>query len=133
MKPRTTALSGHSLSLECCRAPQRGTIAGYFQHLRQRTIPCVPCTKARNTYLAEMIAAWAPGAGNPAQERCRAFVENYLYLIDTGETNAEAIARRLATTPPALERRLYRLGLHVLHPPVDQRATVRHKRLAVAA
>lgn len=126
----------HGLSKECCRAPLRGTIAGYVQHHNFGDNPCPPCMAARNAYLQEQIEAWAAVVPmDRRQEGMKVFAEDYLYLIATGETHPEMIAKRMRTNRRAMERRLYRVGIPLLHQPIlrpTERPTQQH-RAKVAA
>jgi hypothetical protein len=112
-------------------------MAGYAQHSARHTTPCTPCLRARTDYLDEMLAVWAPDGTNHARRNTREFVEDYLYLVSTGETHGETIAARLGTNQPAMERRLHKHGIHILHTnrAANGRPTgsAQHKRLAVAA
>ena len=128
----------HGISKECCRPPLRGTVAGFVQHNAAHTTLCGPCVTARRTYLHETIAdrALRPAPRTWQERATRAFVEDYMDLIATGETHPEMIASRLGTTPQALERRLHRNGIHILHNPrpiPTQRPTTQPRRSAVAA
>jgi hypothetical protein len=125
---------------QCCPPALRGTIEGYVKHHQQSpAAPCAQSMDARRAYITEQTQAWA--AKTPANGRERntqAFAEDYLYLIATGETHAETIALRLGTNQVALERRLKRIGLHILHSPRPRpsqkptRTVQRHRAKAAA-
>jgi hypothetical protein len=111
----------HAKYKDACH-DSRGTQAGWQLHKTGNGTPCRECTAAHRDYLADLFRQYGPICEpthtNPARQ---AFCENYVWLIMTGETNAEVIARRLGCNSVAtMERHLYRVGLHPLHESVPR-------------
>jgi len=98
--------------------PYRGTETGWAKHRQSNAQPCTECHGAHRVYMDKVIRQYGPGRrrithSNPGRQH---FCEDYIYLIMTGETNGEAIARRLGfTSVEVLNRYTYRVGLHPLH------------------
>lgn len=97
----------------------KGTMRGYALHSRSRTVPCLACMKARWAYANELFETWGITGDNrripDVKPGRRVFIENYLWLIATGETHPETIARRMGMKAANMERRLFRYGLTPLH------------------
>jgi hypothetical protein len=103
-----------------CRT-NRGTISGWTAHQKYKSTPCRDCTRAHDQYTRDLFNKFGvngaermglPIFRDPAHQ---AFVEDYVWLIASGETHRETIGRRMGCNPIALEQRLYRLGITALH------------------
>lgn len=102
---------------DCCQPPLRGTMDGVAEHRRRHSQLCIPCRRARDAYIEWVTAKFDdPDAQFVFSLRTVALVQDYLFLIRTGETHAETIARRLGyRTVAAVEGRLRHAGLKLLH------------------
>jgi hypothetical protein len=109
----------------------RGTESGWQRHkCGGASHACAECIDAHRAYIDDVFQQYRPGCTPTHEsERRQSFCEDYIYLIMTGETNAEAIIKRLGfADPTVLERYLFRVGLHSLH----DSGTAQFKRRAAA-
>ncbi|HJQ00114.1 MAG TPA: hypothetical protein VJ851_00810 [Jatrophihabitans sp.] len=110
-----TRRTSNDIAPDGCEPPRRGTMDGVIEHRRRHSRLCWPCSRARAAYVEEMTAKFET-PDIDCHPRRVAFVQDYLFLIGAGETNAEALARRLGfRTTAALDARVRHAGLKPLH------------------